>query len=102
MSILDAILSCMILLLFIGNLFLGAWILSFIDYCDCDIHLNSFFIALKDFIDTLFWNKNIWGKFLGVIIFIIAIPDMLFVLLVQILWWVFCLILCIWDLGNKK
>lgn len=59
-------------------------------------------IALKDFVQELFWERNIFGIVLSVIIFIIAIPAMLLVLTVQIFFWIGCLISYIWNLGNKK
>ena len=59
-------------------------------------------IVLKDFIQELFLERNIFGIVLSVIIFIIAIPAMLILLTVQFFFWIICLMSCVWNLGNKK
>ena len=59
-------------------------------------------IALKDFIQNLFFGRNIFGIILSIIIFVVAIPAILLVLLVQIIFWIIYLISFVWNLGIKK
>lgn len=67
-----------------------------------DNYKSGCLIALKDFLIKLFIGKNWFGIILGVIVFIIAIPAMLLILMAQIIIYIGICILFIWKLGNKK
>jgi hypothetical protein len=59
-------------------------------------------IALKDFLVKLFYGKNLFGIVLSIIVLVIAIPAMLLILMVQIIFYIFMGVKYVWELGNKK
>ena len=86
------------------------YVLSIIKYDIDDKNLKfGSLLSLKVFIKTLFKERNIFGIVLSMVVFIISIPAMFFILILQISFWVIYLIICIWNLinyiwnlGNKK
>lgn len=58
--------------------------------------------SLKNTIPDLFTNKNIFGIFLSSIIILINIPGIIFIVLVELLLWIICLFVTIYDLGTRK
>lgn len=63
---------------------------------------NIVLSALFDFIKNLFVGRNIFGIIFGLIVFILSLPAILILLLVEVVMWLIFLFAMIWDLGNKK
>ena len=63
---------------------------------------NIVLLALFDFIKDLFIGRNIFGVVLGFIAFILSLPAILILLLVEGVMWLIFLFAIIWGLGNKK
>ena len=63
---------------------------------------NIVLSALFDFIKNLFIGRNIFGIIFGFIVFILSLPAILILLLVESVMWLVFLFAIIWDLGNKK
>lgn len=59
-------------------------------------------IGLKEFIETLFFERNLFGKIQSTFILIICIPSMIVTLIFQVLLWIIKLFIYIWRLGYKK
>lgn len=57
--------------------------------------------SIKNFVVDLFKDRNILGKFLSSVIFLLSIPGMLFVILLAIVDAFIKLFIRIWKLGNK-
>lgn len=57
--------------------------------------------SIKNFVIDLFKDRNILGKFLSSVIFLLSIPGMLFVILLAIVEVFVKLFIKIWKLGNK-
>ena len=62
---------------------------------------TSVMIAIKNFVQELFSDKNWFGIVLSSIVLIIAMPALLFVFLVQVFYWLIVLVMIIWSLGSK-
>ena len=69
--------------------------------CKADIKNISILNSIKSFVVDLFKNRNIFGKFLSSVIFLLSIPGMLFVILLSIVDMFIKLFVRIWKLGNK-
>lgn len=92
-SIVIALLSIFVIL---SILFAGFYICY-----KADIENISILNSIKNFIIDLFKNRNIFGKFLSSVIFLLSIPGMLFVILLAIVDMFIKLFVRIWKLGNK-
>lgn len=69
--------------------------------CKADIENISILNSIKNFVIDLFKDRNILGKFLSSVIFLLSIPGMLFVILLAIVDVFIKLFIRIWKLGNK-
>ena len=63
---------------------------------------TSIMIAIKNFVQELFSDKNWFGIVLSSIALIIAMPALLLVFLMQVFYWLIVLVMIIWSLGSKK
>ena len=63
---------------------------------------TSVMIAIKNFVQELFSDKNWFGIILSGIILIIVIPALLFMFLMQVFYWLIVLVMIIWSLGARK
>lgn len=97
---LDSILIMFGILYF--GIFFALCILIIMNIDNSNAYYVSIIIALKEFVVKLFLKRNGFGILLSVISFIVAIPSMLMILLVQFIFWIIYFIECIWNLGNKK
>lgn len=66
-----------------------------------DIENISILNSIKNFVIELFKNRNILGKFLSSVIFLLSIPGMLFVILLAIVEVFVKLFIKIWKLGDR-
>ena len=66
-----------------------------------DIENISILNSTKSFVIDLFKDRNILGKFLSSVIFLLSIPGMLFVIFLAIVDVFIKLFIRIWKLGNK-
>lgn len=69
--------------------------------CKADIENISILNSIKNFVIDLFKDRNILGKFLSSVIFLLSIPGMLFVILLAIVDVLIKLFIKIWKLGNR-
>lgn len=60
------------------------------------------FSTIKEFIFSLFRNRNIFGKFIGVIVFILSIPAIIIIIIIMCAILVFNMCKIIYLLGNKR
>lgn len=85
------------LLSFIGYVF------SNIDYYDSSIVI---FKTLTELLADLFYDRNLFGKILSCLVFVILMPSIIIVLLCQcvisIVVFFVWILTWIWDLGDKK
>lgn len=92
-------------LLILGLLWLFATLglsCAIIMHVENDNYKNCCLISLKDFLEELFYERNCFGIIISVIVFIIAIPAMLLIIMVQVLFWIGYAIGLVWRLGDKK
>lgn len=61
----------------------------------------SVMIAIKNFVQELFSDKNWFGIVFSSIVLIIIMPALLFVFLLQVFYWLIVLVMIIWSLGSK-
>ena len=66
-----------------------------------DIENISVLNSIKNFIIDLFKDRNILGKFLSSVVFLLSIPGMLFMILLAIVDVFIKLFIKIWKLGNR-
>ena len=59
-------------------------------------------VALKEFIEELFYDRNYFGILLSVVIFILVIPAMIMIVATQIIFWIGMILGYMYDLGDKK
>ena len=85
-----------------SGIFFALCILIIMNIDNSNAYYVSIIIALKEFVVKLFLKMSGFGILLSVISFIVAIPSMLMILLVQFIFWIIYFIECIWNLGNKK
>ena len=62
---------------------------------------TSVMIAIKNFVQELFSDKNWFGIVFSSIVLIITMPALLFVFLLQVFNWLIVLVMIIWSLGSK-
>ena len=72
-------------------------------YICCKVDIKNIYIlnSIKNFVIDLFKDRNILGKFLSSVIFLLSIPGMLFVILLAIVDVLIKLFIKIWKLGNR-
>lgn len=66
-----------------------------------DIENMSILNSIKNFVIDLFKDRNILGKFLSSVVFLLSIPGMLFAILLAIVNLFIKLFIRIWKLGNR-
>ena len=59
-------------------------------------------VALKEFIDELFYDRNYFGILLSAVVFILVLPAMIMIVATQIIFWIGMILGYIYNLGNKK
>ena len=59
-------------------------------------------VALKEFIEELFYGRNYFGILLSAVVFILVIPAMIIIVVSQIIIWIGMILGFIYNLGNKK
>ena len=59
-------------------------------------------IGIKEFISKLFYNKNLFGIILNLLIIIMSAPAIILILIVQVFIWIYGVFVYIYNLGNKK
>ena len=59
-------------------------------------------VALKEFIEKLFYDRNYFGILLSVVVFILVIPAMIIIVATQIIFWIGMILGYIYNLGNRK
>ena len=64
-----------------------------------DDALVACLVAIKGFTNKLFKGRNLFGLLLSTVIYIISIPAMLLLLVVQLILWSILLSQCVWKLG---
>ena len=69
--------------------------------CKAEIENMSMLNSIKNFVIDLFKDRNILGKFLSSVVFLLSIPGMLFVILLAIVALFIKLFIRIWKLGNR-
>ena len=69
--------------------------------CKADIENISILNSIKNFVIDLFKDRNILGKFLSSVVFLLSIPGMLFMILLAIVDVFIKLFIKIWKLGNR-
>ena len=78
----DTVITLLSIFVILSILFAGFYIA-----CKADIENISILNSIKNFVIDLFKDRNILGKFLSSIIFLLSIPGILFIK--------------IWKLGNR-
>lgn len=92
----DTVIALLSIFVILSILFAGFYICF-----KADVENISVLNSIKSFIVDLFKDRNILGKFLSSIIFILSIPGMLFVILLAIVDVFIKLFIRIWKLGNR-
>lgn len=92
----DIVIALLSIFVILSILFAGFYIC-----CKADIENISILNSIKNFVIDLFKDKNILGKFLSSVIFLVSIPGMLFVILLAIVEVFVKLFIKIWKLGNR-
>lgn len=92
----DTVIALLSIYVILSILFTG----FYISY-KADIKNISILNSIKNFIIDLFKDRNILGKFLSSVVFLLSIPDMLFMILLAIMEVFVKLFIKIWKLGNR-
>ena len=88
----DTVIDLLSIFLILSILFAGFYIAY-----KADIENISVLNSIKNFIIDLFKDRNILGKFLSSVVFLLSIPGMLFMILLAIV----DVFIKIWKLGNR-
>ena len=92
----DTVIALLSIFLILSILFAGFYIAY-----KADIENISVLNSIKNFIIDLFKDRNILGKFLSSVVFLLSIPGMLFMILLAIVDVFIKLFIKIWKLGNR-
>lgn len=92
----DTVIALLSIFVILSILFIGFYICH-----KSDIENISILNSIKNFVIDLFKDRNILGKFLSSVIFLLSIPGMLFVILLAIVEVFVKLFIKIWKLGNR-
>jgi preprotein translocase subunit SecY len=92
----DTVIALLSIYVILSILFTG----FYISY-KADIKNISILNSIKNFIIDLFKDRNILGKFLSSVVFLLSIPGMLFMILLAIMEVFVKLFIKIWKLGNR-
>ena len=102
----DIVIALLSIFVILSILFVGFYIC-----CKADIEKKNIYIyiyiyiyilnSIKNFVIDLFKDRNILGKFLSSVVFLLSIPGMLFVILLAIADMFVRLFIKIWKLGDR-
>lgn len=92
----NAVISLLSIFVILSILFAGFYIA-----CKADIENIYILNSIKNFVVDLFKNRNILGKFLSSVVFLLSIPGILFMILLVIADVLIKLFIKIWKLGNR-
>ena len=92
----DTVITLLSIFVILSILFAGFYIC-----CKADIENISILNSIKNFVIDLFKDRNILGKFLSSVIFLLSIPGILFVILLAIVDVFIKLFIRIWKFGNR-
>ena len=92
----DTVIALLSIFVILSILFAGFYICY-----KADIENISILNSIKNFVIDLFKDRNILGKFLSSVIFLLSIPGILFVILLAIFDVFIKLFIKIWKLGNR-
>ena len=92
----DTVITLLSIFVILSILFAGFYIAY-----KADIENISVLNSIKNFIIDLFKDRNILGKFLSSVVFLLSIPGMLFMILLAIVDVFIKLFIKIWKLGNR-
>ena len=59
-------------------------------------------IAIKEFIEELFYDRNCFGILLSAVVLILSIPAIVIIVITQTIFWIGMALEYIYNLGNKK
>ena len=96
---LEAIITIIIIFYIVFNFIVMLGIASQVD--DNNTKMGGL-IAIKEFIEELFYDKNYFGILLSAVVFILVIPAMIIIVATQIIFWIGMILGYIYNLGNKK
>ena len=65
-------------------------------------HKTGSLVALKEFIEELFYDRNCFGMLLSSVVLILSVPAILIVIATQTIFWIGMALGYIYNLGNKK
>lgn len=63
---------------------------------------NFLISAMKEYFVILFYNKNLFGIILNILIVIFLFPGIIICLVIELILWFLLLVMTIYELGNKK
>ena len=92
----NAVISLLSIFVILSILFAGFYIAY-----KADIETIYILNSIKNFVVDLFKNRNILGKFLSSVVFLLSIPGILFMILLVIADVLIKLFIKIWKLGNR-
>ena len=92
----DTVITLLSIFVILSILFAGFYIAY-----KADIEKIYILNSIKNFVIDLFKDKNILGKFLSSVVFLLSIPGMLFMILLVIADVLIKLFIKIWKLGNR-
>ena len=96
---LEVIITILIMFYIVFNLIVTLGITSQVN--DNDTKIGGL-IAIKEFIEELFYDRNCFGMLLSTVVLILSVPAILIVIATQIIFWIGMALGYIYNLGNKK
>ena len=96
---LEAIITIIIIFYIVFNFIVMLVIASQVD--DNNTKMGGL-IAIKEFIEELFYDRNCFGMLLSAVVLILSVPAILIVIATQIIFWIGMALGYIYNLGNKK
>ena len=96
---LEAIITIIIIFYIVFNLIVTLGIASQVD--DNNTKMSGL-IAIKEFIEELFYDRNCFGMLLSAVVLILLVPAILMVIATQIIFWIGMALGYIYNLGNRK
>ena len=96
---LDVIITILIIFYIAFNLIVTLEIASQVD--DNNTKMGGL-MAIKEFVEELFYDRNCCGMLLSAVVLILLVPAILMVIATQIIFWIGMALGYIYNLGNKK
>ena len=96
---LEAIITIIIIFYIVFNFIVILGIASQVD--DNNTKMGGL-IAIQEFIEELFYDRNCFGMLLSAVVLILLVPAILMVIATQIIFWIGMALGYIYNLGNKK